>query len=106
MKSPFYKLHFLFPAVLVLFSCTHKGPVYSGGMYQEYGFAARASEQNLLEDETGEENFITDEFDHITDNPFLRPRENPLSTFSIDVDTAGYSIVRAFINRGALPPRS
>ena len=50
--------------------------------------------------------FNTAEFDHITDNPFLRPRENPLSTFSIDVDTAGYSITRTFLNRGALPPKS
>ncbi|MDP6504890.1 MAG: VWA domain-containing protein, partial [Planctomycetota bacterium] len=29
----------------------------------------------------------------------------PLSTFSIDVDTAAYSIVRSFLNRGQLPPK-
>jgi Ca-activated chloride channel family protein len=50
--------------------------------------------------------FTTDEFDHITDNPFLRAAENPLSTFSIDVDTAGYSIARYFINNRSRPPRS
>ncbi|MDR2072216.1 MAG: VWA domain-containing protein [Spirochaetaceae bacterium] len=48
----------------------------------------------------------TDEFDHIVDNPFLRAAENPLSTFSIDVDTAGYSIARYFINNGSRPPKS
>jgi Ca-activated chloride channel family protein len=60
----------------------------------------------FFEDETESEDFNTNEFDHITDNPFLRPRENPLSTFSIDVDTAGYSIVRTFLQQGELPPKS
>jgi len=31
--------------------------------------------------------------------------EKPVSTFSIDVDTASYSFLRASINRGQLPPR-
>jgi len=52
------------------------------------------------------EEFNTDEFDHITDNPFLRVSDNPLSTFSIDVDTAGYSITRYFIKNKRLPPPS
>ncbi|MEY2497437.1 MAG: Ca-activated chloride channel, partial [Verrucomicrobiota bacterium] len=30
---------------------------------------------------------------------------NPLSTFSIDVDTASYSNIRRFINSGSLPPK-
>ena len=34
-------------------------------------------------------------FDTITDNAFLPVRENPLSTFSTDVDTASYEIGRA-----------
>jgi Ca-activated chloride channel family protein len=41
------------------------------------------------------------------DNPFLRVRENPLSTFSIDVDTASYSIIRRFLlQQGQLPPKA
>ncbi|MEP3891162.1 MAG: VWA domain-containing protein [Hellea sp.] len=32
--------------------------------------------------------------------------ETPVSTFSIDVDTASYSFFRSSINRGQLPPRS
>lgn len=38
------------------------------------------------------------------DNPFLKVMEAPLSTFSIDVDTASYSNVRRFIGQGQLPP--
>ena len=32
--------------------------------------------------------------------------ETPVSTFSIDVDTASYSFMRSSLNRGQLPPRS
>lgn len=38
------------------------------------------------------------------ENPFQNVREAPLSTFSIDVDTASYSNVRRFLNGGRLPP--
>jgi len=40
----------------------------------------------------------------ITENAFLASGEHPLSTFSIDVDTASYANVRRFINTHALPP--
>ncbi len=43
-------------------------------------------------------------YDHVTETPFLTAKENPLSTFSVDVDTASYSIVRRFIEGGSLPP--
>ncbi|HBJ33905.1 MAG TPA: hypothetical protein DDZ51_03880, partial [Planctomycetaceae bacterium] len=45
-----------------------------------------------------------DRFEPITDNPFKRVNEHPVSTFSIDVDTASYSKVRSFLTQsGALP---
>jgi Ca-activated chloride channel homolog len=40
----------------------------------------------------------------ITENRFLASTENPLSTFSIDVDAASYSNVRRFLQTGAMPP--
>lgn len=43
-------------------------------------------------------------YDHIVENRYLRVTDNPLSTFSIDVDAASYSNVRRFINDGSLPP--
>lgn len=43
-------------------------------------------------------------YESIEENPFLVARSNPLSTFSIDVDTASYSNIRRFINQGQLPP--
>jgi Ca-activated chloride channel family protein len=47
----------------------------------------------------------TESYDAISDNPFLPVAQNPLSTFSIDVDTASYSNVRRFLNQYQLPPR-
>ena len=41
----------------------------------------------------------------ISENPFLETVRAPLSTFSIDVDTAAYSNVRRFLNEGSLPPK-
>ncbi len=41
----------------------------------------------------------------IEDNPFVKVSDTPLSTFSIDVDTASYSNIRRFINEGQLPPK-
>lgn len=49
-------------------------------------------------------NFNTEDYDHIKENPFLSVTDNPLSTFSIDVDAASYSNVRRYLNQGALPP--
>ena len=36
---------------------------------------------------------------------FVRTSQDPLSTFSLDVDTGSYTIGRRFINEGSLPPR-
>jgi Ca-activated chloride channel family protein len=52
------------------------------------------------------EDFNTSEFDHLTDNPFRRVTDSPLSTFSIDVDTAGYSIARYSLTNGRMPSKS
>jgi Ca-activated chloride channel family protein len=49
--------------------------------------------------------FHTEAYDLIRDNPFLAAAQNPLSTFSIDVDTASYANVRRFLVQGQLPPK-
>ncbi|MDT9600641.1 vWA domain-containing protein [Sphingosinicella rhizophila] len=44
-----------------------------------------------------------DRFTAISENPFRVAAEEPVSTFSIDVDTASYSFVRASLNNAVLP---
>jgi Ca-activated chloride channel family protein len=48
--------------------------------------------------------FNTESYDHQDENPFRRVAADPLSTFSIDVDTASYANVRRFLTDGAMPP--
>lgn len=47
----------------------------------------------------------SENYAHITENAFKKASDDPLSTFSIDVDAASYSNMRRFINTGNLPPK-
>src|SRR5207248_2731328 len=47
----------------------------------------------------------TEAYETIIDNPLHRVANEPLSTFSIDVDTASYSNVRRFLSQNQLPPK-
>jgi Ca-activated chloride channel family protein len=44
-------------------------------------------------------------YDKVMDNWFVSVRQQPLSTFSIDVDTASYANVRRFLNQNTRPPK-
>lgn len=46
----------------------------------------------------------TESFANAAANPSRITAEDPVSTFSIDVDTAAYSVVRSSLSRGQLPP--
>lgn len=48
--------------------------------------------------------FNTEDYDHISENGFHKTADEPLSTFSIDVDAASYSNVRRYLNNNTLPP--
>jgi len=47
----------------------------------------------------------TEKYPGAASNPIRRTAEEPVSTFSIDVDTAAYANVRRFLKDGRLPPR-
>ena len=47
----------------------------------------------------------TEKYPDATSNPIKQVADEPVSTFSIDVDTASYANVRRFLNDGTLPPR-
>ncbi|MDX1947819.1 MAG: von Willebrand factor type A domain-containing protein [Pirellulaceae bacterium] len=57
-----------------------------------------ARQSRLLASRNGEQ------YAKIVENRFLAPADHPLSTFSIDVDTASYANVRRFLTSGRLPP--
>ncbi len=56
-------------------------------------------------DGTGEVAHNTEAYARLDDTPFRRVSAQPLSTFSIDVDTASYANARRFVREGRLPPK-
>ncbi|RXC37615.1 VWA domain-containing protein, partial [Escherichia coli] len=49
-------------------------------------------------------NPATARYQQFDDNPVKQVAQNPLATFSLDVDTGSYANVRRFLNQGLLPP--
>ncbi len=47
----------------------------------------------------------TEEYNSLVENIFQETKENALTTFSIDVDRAGYSNIRRMLNGGMMPPK-
>jgi Ca-activated chloride channel family protein len=44
-------------------------------------------------------------YNRISENPFIPASQQPLATFSVDVDTASYANVRRFLNQNQWPPQ-
>ena len=65
-----------------------------------HGGAPAMTAQGYYSDEA----MNTEDYDYIKENGFKTALDNPLSTFSIDVDGASYSNVRRFLTNGQLPP--
>ena len=60
--------------------------------------------ENGLNSPKTTDDFEREGYDYILENTFLKVKDNPLSTFSIDVDAASYSNMRRFLKDGQLPP--
>ncbi len=85
--------------IAFFWSCT--SPVnFEGGNPNGHPVAYDTAEPELVE----EAEFNTEEYSKIAENTFQEALQNPLSTFSIDVDNASYSNVRRFLTEGRLPP--
>jgi len=68
-------------------------PQVSGGLVSGFDGAAVAPEPN------------TEHYEEIDDNPVHLVSQDPVSTFSIDVDTGSYSNVRRMLVAGERPPK-
>ncbi len=64
----------------------------------------RPQQIGTMKDRAGPES-NTEDYKKITENDFKSATKDPLSTLSIDVDTASYSNARRFINESKLPPK-
>ncbi|HEY5705562.1 MAG TPA: VWA domain-containing protein [Terrimicrobiaceae bacterium] len=68
------------------------------------GMASGSDKESRRFKRVTDEEFNTEAYDEIQENRFRDAKDNPLSTFSIDVDTASYSNVRRFLRSDQLPP--
>jgi len=59
----------------------------------------------LYQSESMPPQFNTEQYAHIEESGFKSVANDPLSTFSIDVDTASYANVRRFLNMNRTPPK-
>jgi len=85
------------PAAVTLVACSFSRPQSYLASAGPVASAAPAAAEDLG-------GHGTESYDRIDENAFLAARDNPVSTFSIDVDTASYANVRRFLNDECLPP--
>ncbi len=72
-----------------------KTEVYVNGVFDSYSYLSPY-------DNPG---YYYEQYEEFEENAFVSPFDEPLSTFGIDVDAAGYSNIRRYINDGYLPPK-
>jgi len=120
MKNQIRNAAFCLLAVSTIVACTQKARYYGGinlnqgprGEMHMYEGAKMDVQKDIYFGESvkgnrnvDSTNFNTEEYARIVENPFLSSSENPLSTFSIDVDNASYSNVRRYIrDMKQMPP--
>lgn len=69
------------------------------------GYTHKRSMMSTLDELRAPNKLIDREnYGHFDDNPVKLAAEQPVSTFSIDVDTGAYANVRRFLNKGQIPP--
>jgi len=100
MKFRKIAIALLLTAVFSLSGCLMSGMAFMGEA--EMGMAEPVEEAMPLQPS---EAWNTEEYSRIGELPFLSVMDNPLSTLSIDVDTASYSNVRRFLTSGQTPPK-
>lgn len=110
MNKTISKLLIFVMFMFLLTSCSSKDEVkYNENPYEDskvndgYFTSDKKIEINTEEYRYIEKN--TEEYAYIEENVYRASINNPLSTFSIDVDTASYSNVRRFLMDGQMPQK-
>lgn len=97
--KPVFKIIIPLCICMAIFAACSQGPDYM--MHKD---SVPAPSPALMMQSATAPQFNTEQYSHIQENTFKSPFNDPLSTFSIDVDTASYANVRRFLNQNRLPP--
>ena len=82
------------------------GTVRGGALSNLSGHLNVKPERPSVDNLPGRVQEFRDKFENVETNPIKQVVSDPVSTFSIDVDTASYSFVRRALNAGRLPPKN
>ena len=77
---------------------------YDSAVNEKAHFSKKAKVSSIAPISAIPSDFNTDSFDKINEGIFKETATAPLSTFSADVDTASYALLKRFIDEGTLPP--
>lgn len=72
-----------------------KTEIYAKGVFDGYSYLSPYENPG----------YYYEQYEAFEENDFVSPLDEPLSTFGVDVDAAGYSNMRRYINDGYLPPK-
>ena len=95
-------------AVFFTAGCHAKKSVYSESVMTSSGADSGAMKRMVAPSVAGytaKTDFNTEAYEHLPESNFQDVIQHPLSTFSIDVDTASYANIRRFLRQGTLPPK-
>lgn len=102
------------PTAVLLMPASVSSVAFDSAELEAYGISSveesRFRRQDLasftpnLEIASARPDWNTERYDAVTEAGFLRPTDTPLSTFSVDVDTASYANVRRFLRDRTRPP--
>lgn len=70
---------------------------YSRGKVYNHHIGTKKGNKKIINEKR---DYSNEEYDALVENPFELTKNQPLSTFSIDVDNASYSNIRSMINEG------
>ncbi|MEE2526138.1 VWA domain-containing protein [Hyphobacterium sp. HN65] len=97
------------PQMMALEESETDSVVVTGSRTQRDGFTSNAPVASLTGPQIQPQPFPGDEdrerYEDVETNDVVVTAEEPVSTFSVDVDTASYSVVRDYLADGNLPPR-
>ncbi len=93
-----------FVSAPIISSMPRKPQMRSGTIQYDRKKVKTSHNDKEVESDERSEPFNTENYGKIEENRFRRPQQEPLSTFSIDVDAASYSNLRRMIEEGQLPP--
>ncbi|MFR9166104.1 MAG: vWA domain-containing protein [Dysgonomonas sp.] len=98
VEEPISEMKYVAPVI-------EKDEVVAYNSLEQVSICELSDSKMIVQQSSPYDNMGSEEYAAFAENKFKLAKEEPLSTFSVDVDAASYSNMRRFLNRGQLPPK-